>query len=140
MASARSGRRRGPPPSIPIQSGERGRDILRGGAGECRWVRGGVGGGYGARGGPVGAGGLAQLGHGPGGFLLLLFFFLFGFLFFFPFVFSFIISFLFKSFNPFSHFIKICPLHYNYLCNIRQPPNNFILNFENFYCFHQFEF
>ena len=66
--------------------------------------------------------------------------FLFGFLFFFPFVFSFIISFLFKSFNPFSHFIKICLLHYNYLCNIRQPPNNFILNFENFYCFHQFEF
>jgi len=70
----------------------------------------------------------------------LLFFFPFGFLFFFPFVFSFIISFLFKSFNPFSHFIKICLLHYNYLCNIRQPPNNFILIFENFYCFHQFEF
>jgi len=82
-----------------------------------------------------------QLGRGPaGGASLLLFFFLFGFLFFFPFVFSFIISFLFKTFNPFSHFIKICLLHYNYLCNIRQPPNNFILNFENFYCFHQFEF
>ena len=76
----------------------------------------------------------AQWGGGGG----VLFFF--GFLFFFPFVFSFIISFLLKSFNPFSHFIKICLLHYNYLCNIRQPPNNFILNFENFYCFHQFEF
>ena len=31
-------------------------------------------------------------------------------------------------------------MHHNYPCNIRQPPNNFILNFENFYCFHQFEF
>ena len=26
----------------------------------------------------------------------------------------------------------MCLLHHNYPCNIRQPPNNFILNFENF--------
>ena len=114
-----------------------------GSGGGCRWGVGGGGEGVDKGeewGGPTWAGLVGPMASWAavqqGGASLLFF----GFLFFFPFVFSFIISFLFKSFNPFSHFIKICLLHYNYLCNIRQPPNNFILNFENFYCFHQFEF
>ena len=140
-------RRRGGPAGggdlLPIQIGGEREDISGewgeavGGEWGGEWIRERSGGG---RPGPAW---LARWPAGPrssrGGFPPFVFF-LFGFLFFFPFVFSFIISFLFKSFNPFSHFIKICLLHHNYLCNIRQPPNNFILNFENFYCFHQFEF
>ena len=41
-----------------------------------------------------------------------------------------------NHFKPFSHFIKMCLLHHNYLCNIWQPPNIFVSIFENFYCRH----
>ena len=41
-----------------------------------------------------------------------------------------------NHFKPFSHFIKMCLLHHNYLCNIWQPPNTIVSIFENFYCRH----
>ena len=37
-------------------------------------------------------------------------------------------------FKVFSHFLKMCLLHHNYLCNIWHPPNIFVLTFENFGC------
>ena len=72
--------------SIPIQSGERGEGsrYFRGGCG-CRWMDRVRSGGLRSAGwaGRLGLGGLAQLGHGPGGFPFFVFFVLL-----FPFVFS----------------------------------------------------
>ena len=89
--------------------------------------------GGGDRGGEVAAGppgptGCEGMGRSPGGLsgLVLVFLFLLLFIFF---------SVL-NHFKLFRHFIKMCLLHHNYLCNIRQPPNNFVLIFENFYCYH----
>ena len=42
-------------------------------------------------------------------------------------------------FKSFKHYLKICLMYYNYPCNIRQPPNIFVLIFENFYSCHKFE-
>ena len=43
-------------------------------------------------------------------------------------------------FRAFRYFVKLCPLHHNYLCNIWQPPNIFVLTLENFCCLTCLEF
>ena len=91
---------------------------------------GGVGGREGIRRGgwPAGPGGLAQLGHGPGGvFSFLLFFVCFLFcIFFLLFIFFSVLN----HFKLSRHFIKMCLLHHIHLCKIWHLPNIFVLNFE----------
>ena len=53
----------------------------------------------------------------------------FSLLYFFSFIYFLSVLFHFRAFR---YFVKLCPLHHNYLCNIWQPPNIFVLTFENF--------
>ena len=115
------------PPRSRSKSGERGEIFCGGGEGS---VGGGVRGPGGLRewvGWPAGPGGLAQLGHSPGGFLLSFCLFVFSFVFFF---FLFIFFSVLNHFKLSRHFIKMCLSHHIYLCKIWHLPNIFVVNFE----------